>query len=101
MGLGDALNKAFANEDYGEKKNPGLKNKPQTCTVTVNGRKVQAVQGQKLRDVVKASGAKIEYNCSKGDCGTCESMVDGKKTRVCKAIVPRNKSTLTVKTKFG
>ncbi|CAN0088088.1 unnamed protein product [Discosporangium mesarthrocarpum] len=102
MGWGDALNKAFSNEDFGDKKvNPGLKNAPNTCMVTVNGKTVQAVQGQKLRDVVKASGAKIEYNCSQGNCGTCESIVDGKKVRVCKAIVPRNKATLTVKTKFG
>lgn len=33
--------------------------------VTVNGRVVKAVQGQRLRDAVGASGAKIEYGCEK------------------------------------
>lgn len=36
-----------------------------------------------------------------GDCGTCESIVDGRKIRICKAIVPRNKTKVTIKTKFG
>ncbi|CAM9333900.1 unnamed protein product [Ectocarpus sp. 8 AP-2014] len=101
MGWGDALGKAFANEDMAPKKNPGLKNAPNTCMVTVNGKTIQAVQGQRLRDVVLAAKAKIEYGCEKGDCGTCESIVDGRKIRICKAIVPRNKTKVNIKTKFG
>ncbi|CAM9215653.1 unnamed protein product [Ascophyllum nodosum] len=102
MGWGDALNKAFANEDMGSKaKNPGLAREPNTCMVTVNGRTVKAIQGQRLRDVVAAAKAKIEYGCEKGDCGTCESLVDGKKIRICKAVVPRNAQSVTIKTKFG
>lgn len=33
MGWGDALGKAFANEEMPEKKNPGLKNEAKTCMV--------------------------------------------------------------------
>lgn len=35
MGWGDALGKAFANEDMGAAKNPGLKNEPNACMVRV------------------------------------------------------------------
>ena len=33
--------------------------------VTVNGKTIQAVQGQRLRDVVLAAKAKVEYGCEK------------------------------------
>lgn len=33
MGWGDALGKAFANEEMGASKNPGLKNEPNACMV--------------------------------------------------------------------
>lgn len=33
MGWGDALGKAFANEDMAPQKNPGLKNEPNACMV--------------------------------------------------------------------
>lgn len=33
--------------------------------VTVNGKTVKAVQGQRLRDAIAATGAKIEYGCEK------------------------------------
>lgn len=33
--------------------------------VTVNGKTVKAVQGQRLRDAVAAARAKIEYGCEK------------------------------------
>lgn len=35
MGWGDALGKAFANEDMAPMKNPGLKSEPNTCMVRV------------------------------------------------------------------
>lgn len=35
MGWGDALGKAFANEDMGAAKNPGLKNEPNACMVRI------------------------------------------------------------------
>ncbi len=34
MGWGDALGKAFANEDMAPVKNPGLKNEPNSCMVS-------------------------------------------------------------------
>lgn len=36
MGWGDALGKAFANEDMAPMKNPGLKSEPNTCMVSVS-----------------------------------------------------------------
>lgn len=33
--------------------------------VTVNGKTVKAVQGQRMRDIIAATGAKIEYGCEK------------------------------------
>lgn len=36
--------------------------------VTVNGKTIKAVQGQRLRDIVLASKAKIEYGCEKVKC---------------------------------
>lgn len=37
--------------------------------VTVNGKTVKAVQGQRMRDAVRASGAKIEYGCEEVGSG--------------------------------
>lgn len=41
---------------------------PMFDQVTVNGKTVKAVQGQRLRDVVLAAKAKIEYGCEKVGC---------------------------------
>lgn len=38
---------------------------PAPPQVTVNGKTIQAVQGQRLRDVVLAAKAKVEYGCEK------------------------------------
>lgn len=47
MGWGDALGKAFANEDMAPNKNPGLKNEPNSCMVGT-----YSVRG--LRDCLQA-----------------------------------------------
>ncbi|CAM9438040.1 unnamed protein product [Phaeothamnion confervicola] len=100
MGLMDGFKKAFENEDYKDRSTtPGLKNGPARVEVIVNGKKISAVAGQRLPDVCKAAGAKVEYNCQKGECGTCESLVDGRKVRICKAIVPYNKPSISITTK--
>lgn len=44
MGWGDALGKAFANEEMGASKNPGLKNAPNTCMVRLGS--VSKIKGK-------------------------------------------------------
>ena len=44
--------------------------------------------GQPLRDVATQAGQFIKYGCGKGECGTCECMVNGKWVRPCISTVP-------------
>jgi ferredoxin len=44
--------------------------------------------GQPIRDVATQAGQFIKYGCGKGECGTCECMVNGKWIRPCIATVP-------------
>jgi len=44
--------------------------------------------GQPYRDVATQAGQFIKYGCGKGECGTCECMVNGKWIRPCIATVP-------------
>jgi ferredoxin len=44
--------------------------------------------GQPIRDVASVAGQYIKYGCGKGECGTCECMVNGKWIRPCIATVP-------------
>lgn len=44
--------------------------------------------GQPLRDVASQAGQYIKYGCGKGECGTCECMVNGKWIRPCVVTVP-------------
>lgn len=44
--------------------------------------------GQPMRDVATQAGQFIKYGCGKGECGTCECMVNGKWIRPCTATVP-------------
>lgn len=47
-----------------------------------------AFAGQPLRDVATQAGQFIRYGCGKGECGTCECMVDGQWVRPCVVTVP-------------
>lgn len=47
-----------------------------------------ALAGQPLRDVASQAGQFIKYGCGKGECGTCESLVNGQWIRPCCAKVP-------------
>lgn len=47
-----------------------------------------AIPGQPLRDVATQAGQFIKYGCGKGECGTCEALVDGKWIRPCSVAVP-------------
>lgn len=51
-------------------------------------RSSMAWAGQPLRDVATQAGQYIKFGCGKGECGTCECMVNGKWIRPCVATVP-------------
>mmetsp|Transcript_31109 Transcript_31109/g.75185 ORF Transcript_31109/g.75185 Transcript_31109/m.75185 type:complete len:331 (-) Transcript_31109:235-1227(-) len=44
--------------------------------------------GQPIRDVASQAGQYIKYGCGKGECGTCECMVNGKWVRPCIDVIP-------------
>jgi len=46
--------------------------------------------GQPIRDVASQAGQYIQYSCGKGECGTCECMMNGKWVRPCVETVPAN-----------
>ena len=47
-----------------------------------------ALAGQPLRDVASQAGQFIKYGCGKGECGTCESLVNGQWIRPCSTKLP-------------
>mmetsp|Transcript_21452 Transcript_21452/g.64154 ORF Transcript_21452/g.64154 Transcript_21452/m.64154 type:complete len:135 (+) Transcript_21452:215-619(+) len=87
MGFFDGLAGAFANQEFDEAPKGGVTKKP-TVEVVVMGKKAIALPGQRLKDVVRAARAPVRFNCEDGKCGTCESKVNGRLTRVCVAKVP-------------
>jgi len=53
---------AFANDDsLGARENAGLKKGPKVAEVTVNGKPVKAVAGQKVSKVMAAARVKMTY----------------------------------------
>tara|TARA_B100000401_G_C52813910_1_gene725617 strand:- start:5994 stop:6368 length:375 start_codon:yes stop_codon:yes gene_type:complete len=83
MGFLDGFNKAFENEVFENE----VFQKGKSIEVNVCGKKIQALKGQRVIDVIRSSGAPIRFNCCKGDCGSCLCIVNGKKIRVCRMIV--------------
>mmetsp|Transcript_15007 Transcript_15007/g.27290 ORF Transcript_15007/g.27290 Transcript_15007/m.27290 type:complete len:245 (-) Transcript_15007:139-873(-) len=47
-----------------------------------------AMPGQPLKLVASQAGQYITYGCGKGECGTCESLCNGKYLRPCVDVVP-------------
>jgi len=47
-----------------------------------------AIVGQPLSEVATQAGQYIKYGCGKGECGTCESLCNGKYIRPCTETVP-------------
>ena len=87
--------KAFANDDsLGKAENPGLKKGPAASEVTINGKPVKAVAGQKVSQVLAAARVKVTYSCRKGDCGTCELFMNGRVEKACNAVIPRGKCNI-------
>ena len=50
--------------------------------------KTSALPGQSLKLVASQAGQYIKYGCGKGECGTCESLCNGKYLRPCVDVVP-------------
>lgn len=87
---------AFANDDsLGKKVNPGLKKGPNISECTVNGKPVKAVAGQKLSQVMATARVKMTYSCQKGNCGTCELIMNGRVEKACVAKIPKGKCAIS------
>merc|ERR1712071_63401 len=96
MGWGDAFDKAFDNDKtLGKAQNAGLKNGPNNNdAVTINGKPVKAVVGQKVAVVAGAARVRIAYNCKQGDCGTCMIKMNGRKVKACQMSIPSGKCNI-------
>ncbi len=62
--------------------------------VTINGKKVKAVVGQKVSVVAASARVKISYNCKAGDCGTCTIKMNGRNQKACQQVIPAGKCTI-------
>ena len=98
MGFGDMFKGAFSNDDsLGEAKNAGLSGGPKyNEQVTVNGKSVKAVVGQKVGIAANAARVRIRYDCNNGDCGTCKITVNGRTVKACQTSIPSGKCAVVV-----
>lgn len=55
-----------------------------------------AIVGQPLSEVATQAGQYIKYGCGKGECGTCESLCNGKYIRPCTETVPNTGEELVI-----
>ena len=87
------LKGAFGNDDsLGKQENAGIKGGPKfNDKVTFNKKAIKAIPGQKVSRVAAAARVKITYSCKKGDCGTCEMMMNGRVVKACQATIPTGK----------
>ena len=87
------LKGAFSNDDsLGKREDAGIKGGAKfNEQVTFNGKPIRAVPGQKVSQVASAARVKITYSCKKGDCGTCEIMMNGRMIKACQATIPAGK----------
>ncbi|KAL7546165.1 hypothetical protein ACHAWF_009507 [Thalassiosira exigua] len=93
--FGNAMKGAFANDDsLGKRQNAGLKKGPNVSEVTVNGKPVKAVAGQKVSQVLASARVKMTYSCRKGNCGTCELLMNGRVEKACNAKIPSGKCSI-------
>ena len=42
-----------------------------------------AIGGQRMKDIARASGIPIVYDCQEGSCKTCEATVNGQRMKLC------------------
>lgn len=86
---------AFKNDDsLGKPQNAGLTNGPKINEVTINGKPAKAVAGQKVSKVLASARVKMTYSCQKGNCGTCEMLMNGRVEKACLAKIPQGKCTI-------
>lgn len=91
----DLFGNAFKNDDsLGKPQNAGLTNGPKINEVTINGKPVKAVAGQKVSKVLASARVKMTYSCQKGNCGTCEMLMNGRVEKACLAKIPQGKCTI-------
>ena len=91
----ESFKKAFENDDsLGTRSNAGLSKQKQTRTITWVGPNKQkktsvVIPGQSLRDIARASGVPIKYDCENGKCKTCEAKVGNGRAKICvsKAVI--------------
>mmetsp|Transcript_18403 Transcript_18403/g.25522 ORF Transcript_18403/g.25522 Transcript_18403/m.25522 type:complete len:222 (+) Transcript_18403:116-781(+) len=70
-------------------KDKGLKGDVQVVFKTGNETiRTMALVGQPVSDVAAQAGQFIKYGCGKGECGTCESLCNGKWIRPCVQTIP-------------
>ena len=101
LGMFDGFKKAFENDPKysGTKRSEGLSGGAKDpIELTICGKKAKALPGQRMKDIIRAARAPIPFNCENGECGTCECLVNGRKTRVCQASVP-TKGPVVIKLK--
>ena len=79
MGLFDGMGKADSSS---------AKGKANVVKATYKGNSVDAKIGSKLKPIAAKLDLPVEYACETGQCGTCESKLNGRKTRICVAKVP-------------
>ena len=91
----DIFGNAFKNDDsLGKPQNAGLTNGPKINEVTINGKPVKAVAGQKVSKVLASARVKMTYSCQKGNCGTCEMLMNGRVEKACLAKIPQGKCNI-------
>jgi Uncharacterized anaerobic dehydrogenase len=71
-----------------------LKGPKENDNVTLNGKKVKAVVGQKVSVVAAQNRVKINYNCRNGDCGTCMIKMNGRNVKACQMSIPAGKCNI-------
>lgn len=76
---------------FGKKsENPGQSNDSQTF----NGKPIKAKVGEKVSVVAKKAKIPVTYSCRKGDCGTCEIMMNGLIVKACQEKIPSGKCVI-------
>lgn len=62
------------------------------------GKEYEIEPGKPMSLAAVNTGLRLAFKCKAGNCGSCEFMLDGKKTRSCITKVP-NKKSFTIKKK--
>ena len=72
----------------------GEQNTKSNYTPTFNGKPIKAKAGEKVSAVASRAKIPITYSCRKGDCGTCEIMMNGLIVKACQAKILAGKCDL-------